>query len=416
MAFLSGISPVYLSGFFLWLPSLSIPIADAWGVQGALFFSVAYVFFQGKVNVAGFLFCCAISFFFLISTVCGIVPVARGALSLLSELTLVFVAYSVFVGLGADDRKRWYFLRGYTAGAIFSSLVALIQFVGLNFGLSFFAWEFVNPSFTALGADTFEFHKRAYSFTPEPSILSGLLLSAIAIQVVAVRSNGSHFNWLVLCLFFVAILSTASQAIVLVPFVVFVSTILFKSSPSNKGSRSWLYVASFFSVVVFSIVVFESIQINFFYRVSDVFNDSAQGSSYSSRSETIRAALDMFSDFPFLGAGPGAFTDSLMNYVKTDDHIGAANSFVRYVSEFGVLMLVLWFFAFFILFINIFVAKEKNDLFFSQHVAMAVWFAISASTFVGYRVLYTNTIWIAVALYLCKRYGFRVTRRHVCSN
>lgn len=416
MSFLRRISPVYLSGFFLWLPSLSIPIADAWGVQGALVFSAAYVVFQGRVNVVGFLFCCTISFFFIISTACGIVPVSRGVLSLLSELTLVFVAYSVFVSLGADDRKRWYFLRGFSAGAVFSSLVALIQFIGLNFGLSFFAWEFVNPSFTALGADTFEFHKRAYSFTPEPSILSGLLLSAIAIQVVAVRAHGSHFNWLVLCLYFVAILSTASQAIILVPFVILFSIFLFESSPSNKWPRSCLYVASFLFVLCFFIVFIESIQVNFFDRISDVVNDTAQGSSYSSRSETIRAAFDMFFDFPFLGAGPGAFTDSLLNYVKTDDHIGAANSFVRYIAEFGVLMFVLWFFALLILLVNVFLIKEKNDLFFSQHVAMAVWFAISASTFVGYRVLYTNTIWIAVALYLCKKYGFHVATRVDCRN
>jgi O-antigen ligase len=396
---------ILMLGFCLWIPSVAISVGGMWGIQFVLIFALIFLFVLSlkggmKKEIHALIFIILFIILLLSSSLIGILPFSRGILSVLSESTLLIVSFAVYVCVAHDPNSRNNFVSGFYVGALISAGLACIQFIGLNLGVNFFAWELLNPSFIALGKETFEFHQRSYVFTPEPSILSGLLLAAIAMQVVRLRTQGSHVNWAILGLFMIAIITTASQGIIFVPFAIGSGIWLTKPAVNSSRWRNRFYIIFFTLAVLLLFLTIESLRRNFTLRIIEIFSDSAGESSYGSRSETIRAALRMYADYPILGAGPGSFTEALEKYALTNDQLGAANALVRYIAELGLITLFVWCSAFWMLLSVGYRTRHTANMVHGQLIAMALWFAIAAATFIGYRVLYQNTMWIGIAFAL----------------
>jgi len=408
---------IQLLGFSIWCPSLAISVGGVWGVQIVLIASLFYLFSiiifkraqRGNNNFIGILGVLFLSMLLILSAVGGVLPLSRGILSVLSEFTVLVVTYAVYHSLLKEYFGARYFMEGFYFGAILSALIAITQFMGLNLGIEQFAWEMSNPSFTLFTTDAAMKHQRAYAFTPEPSILSGLFLTIIAIQSIRAKYFGTHKEWLLLGLFVLAMGTTASQGLLFLPIAIFSGFCCINSENklSRKKALSWLYLGLFVAITVISFLLIESLQRNFVLRMIEIFVDTGEKTSYGSRSESIIASFRMFSESPILGAGPGASTDLLERYAQTDDEIGAASAFIRYLAELGVFYICIWVFLFFSLIYWGLKEKSKNNLLRAEFVAMGFWFCISATFFVGYRTLYQNIIWLGIALALFQTTPFR---------
>ena len=389
-------------GFCLWTPSVAISIGGIWGVQFILIFALIVLFIlvsEGKIKneFFGLIIISILSILLLLSTVFGVLPFSRGIFSYLSELTLLIVTFVIYTCIVRSPIITSYFISGFYFGALLSASIACVQFIGLNLNLNFFAWEIVNPSFSALGKEVFEYHQRSYVFTPEPSILSGLLLTAISLQVINVRLNGTHKNWIILGIFLFAMVTTASQGITFIPVSIVVGVWLTKST--NNNGRTFLYVMLFFLVAATSLLMIESLQRNFIIRLVEIFYDSGESSSYRERSEIIHAAFRMFVDHPILGAGPGS-SESLEKYMRNNVPVSAVSALARNAAELGVVVLTIWCVSFWELIKAGNRVRRNGNIIHGQLVAIGLGFAIAAATFIGYRVLYQNSIWLGIALAL----------------
>jgi hypothetical protein len=394
-------------GFFIWMPSIALSIANAWGLQFTLLCSLMTIFVyvtnwnKNEVSYSkGLTWLASLSALLLLSSAFGALAFSRSILSALSELTLLIVAFAVYIVIIYDVKTRQAFLDGFYAAGIFTAAVAIIQFIGLNLGFTIFAWEFYNPSFSLFPVDSAMLHQRAYAFTPEPSILSALLLSVIAMQTMRVKKIGDHSEWLKLALLLVADLSSASQSLLFVPMAVFSGIWMAKPTMnSNKKSRTArFYIALFLVLGITGLTTLESLQRNFINRIMEVYSGSTEDSSFGSRSESMLASFRMFMDYPVFGTGPGAATELISRWVRNGVEVGAASALFRNIAELGFIYLLVWLLAAIVLWSLAFKVRRREMVVEGQLIVIAAWFAISAVVFVGYRLLYQNSAWFGIVL------------------
>lgn len=396
----------WMVGSSLWIPSIAIPVGGAWGLQVIVIISAFYIlisFFEKKRPIIsdfyGWVWFIFLSCMLLLSSLFGVLPFTRSILSGFSEFTLLIVALAVYKIAITNDIQSEAFLSGFNQTALLMAVLAFVQFIGLNSGIGLFAWEINNPSFTLFEIDSAILHQRSYLITPEPSILSALLLSAIATQSVKVKAIGTHQEWLILLLFIGAMITTASQSLILIPFVIAIGFRM--PSENNFRRRKKLGLLYTFIFMTFFLTLFftvESLQRNFVERLIEIYVDNSEKTSYGERSVTIDAGIKMYIDYPILGAGVGSFSEILYQYSSNNDPLGAASTFIRNIAELGIVYFSVWILGVLGLLKYIIFSNRKINLQNSQLIVMAICFAFSAFAYIGYRTVYQNTIWFGIIL------------------
>jgi len=232
----------------------------------------------------------------------------RGSFLLLSGFLVLHAAYF----LGRHEGGRDSFFSGYTVGGVFSSLYAGYQLLAFSIGWPGGTLFNNNPSFPSYAQSSWlEGVGRAFAFTPEPSVLSSLLIPLILVHYAKyILEEKKIKNLFVLAVCFFGLISSSSLAImVTLPLSFFCFIII------NKKLK--LNIMNYKKVIVFVclLLVFAfltSVYTNIDWQVAKRFQGGlamlVEGETLEAGSVLIRffsglAAIQLFFERPVFGWG-----------------------------------------------------------------------------------------------------------------
>jgi O-Antigen ligase len=409
---------IFLLGFSLWLPGLSLyNIGSSGGIQICTVLSLILVvrlIFQvssGKIkvqHVGNQLW--TIHALFLgssfISVIFSSVGVDRSLQTLVAELIGLTFSLSLSLLFCSGSVNITAFYKGFWNAGFLSSLYAIYQVIGLKSNLPFSYIAMNNPSFSILDADTAQYHSRSLGLTPEPSILASLIIMIIGMSVVNVIIKGGLKNYLMLSIVFLGFLSTSSQSISVLPMYIISIYFTVKILSMKRRSIVMIDYAGILLVVVMAIILYLSNPsiISTLSRLAlDSTDFSESNASAASRFSDMTTAIALFLNHPLVGNGLGAYTD-LAEIKKAalnlDGQASAASGALRLLAEQGLLGLLYVFVATKILWpIRIFKCLRPEKLVeVSYSLSIILSLVLSLVFFVGYRNLYHLWLLIPIGL------------------
>lgn len=319
-----------LIGFFICFPSFSIlNISENTGIQvllplslGLLLLEILYYIKYGLskkfATEMGLIFSAWL--FSIIISIIGSLNITLDSLSVSSILVKVLhllYLMGLFTLFASPITKDFYkdFINGYKYGAIVSSIYAVYQIVASTFGWTGVTLLNNNPSFPSVVAYADQgVLGRGFGFTPEPGVLSVVLLPILLIlifELVGGKITGAKVIQTVII--FAGLLSTLSISIILsLPLSVLIFFIVKEKKNSrivvHKKILKWVPIIV---MIIFSIIImFYSTNDYFVNRVSNLLTDGSMLIRYYS----MVTGIDIFLQSPIYGQGVSISSDLFLNY------------------------------------------------------------------------------------------------------
>lgn len=357
------------AGFLLWFPGIGVPLMAGSFLQPIEVLILGWVYFRvfpqflltekfrlktSVVVISGILF-----YNWIISTLFSMSPLST-LVYLVYHLAVILPVVFMFFYIGLSPKNLASFLHGLLAGALLSSLVAFGQVVTGNG-----TFHFINNQNFSLVAPM----RRAYGFTPEPSILGGLLVITIAIVFNLFisdghreffRSTGSHEilfskkkQLIFAVLLFMALVATGSSLVIIVLPLVISSVYV-----SVKGIRK--LISNLPVIIIFMLLLIGPF---YFFVWADRIQTGDAGGSMTIRAVTMSLGLSTALEHWITGVGLGmtgpVLGDKIMAALNAipglyiAEKTGIDSFVIRMLLEQGILGLSLLCFSVYWLFIGL---------------------------------------------------------------
>lgn len=309
---------MYAVAFTLWMPGVALfNVAGAWGVQPALIFSlILFALMIGlplsrllaprRMNVKSEWV--AYHFVYIgVAVICTVVTTAgltKSAETLAAELMGWSFSLTMTWWFCRDRNYLLAFLKGYKFAGLVFCIYGIYQLIGLPRHLPGAYLPLNNASFSLLDPLEASSFGRAYGLTSEPSIFACLLMPLVAILTIDVIAYGGIRRYLAWIVSVLGYLSTSSQSVVIVPFLILIVMAFVWRITKNKRAPRLVDILGFFALVGggIGLIVSNSMIGYWLGRVADPSsNISAQ-----TRLGDVIVGLRMFTASPIFGQGLGS--------------------------------------------------------------------------------------------------------------
>ena len=314
------ISSLYLLlGIFVWFPGFAVFNFENIGIQVVqvllILLFISFLLEGSFVIPHFFLFIILIWVFTILITTFFSTDISQSLISLIPNFSVLF---AMFVAGGFVTREvklnRGLFLKGYLWGGGLSAIFSFFQLAFLEDN-----WDLAN---LLSNNATYDLPKeqlsigelsdsgllggaiRPFGFTPEPSVLSSLLIPGIIylaiLLIYSPRRTAIHKNphFYLLIIFVLSLIASTSFAIVTIPVIIF---FLGFFVPNTRIYYKRLF-GSFLLFLPFIIYLFWNEETFVSKRLSTLTEDG----SFTIRLTSIITATTIFLQYPLFGYGPGA--------------------------------------------------------------------------------------------------------------
>ena len=346
----------YILGISLWFPSFSIAtIGDKTGIQMVLIISVFIFVLQGLITNFSFrknyLLLFIYIFWVLGISLSALVSDDKAAVirGIISYCSVLFVFYSIASTPFSKTMVTNSILKGFIVGGVLSSFYAVYQYFGFKFSLPYTTLLNNNPSFSSYANFVGVQHKevlRAFGFTPEPSVFSALLISALFVNGYLYQKSNAplrkYTNYLILLMGLVV--SGSMSFAISIPLIFILMIILnatWRKKVFSKFKKGSFLIVPF--IIIFSAFLFiispinNSLDFNILDRIKNIENDN----SFIVRSGAMLASFNIFLEHPITGYGLNsmgpAYEEYMPSYVKMiEDKKGVDSLPLAILAEQGI--------------------------------------------------------------------------------
>lgn len=398
-------------GFSVWFPAFSPVVFRNNGLQlapiiaGMLIVVATTNLSEFRLNKNLLMLTVGWLFLLMVSTLFSPHPeqALRGCLLLLSGLVVMYSSYL----LGRQNGGWRAFLLGFTAGGILSSLYAGYQLTAFRLGWPGGTLLNNNPSFPSYANSPWlEELGRSFAFTPEPSVLSSLLIPLFVVVFGKLLSGKERLKiTIVLAILGFGLVCSSSMAIIL---TLPLSMLWFLAGNWQLRKKLGEFRRLLTIVVLATLISLMVLNFNGFnwqvgQRADAILNYLATGEELAANSILVRffagaAAIQMFFERPILGWGLFAtdpdFEEKIPSWILSFEQKSGVDSWILGFAMWqGIAGLVLL-----CLLIYLALNKSRGDW---QIQAVLIGVIVTISLQTGYLLLYH--VWAIFGLALASK-------------